>query len=117
MSEMTTTEAREKRKADFEAKMAMITRAAIAACGTFTDVMDYHEVSDEVKFYITNPDATAVSYHDQWVERMKRANWANGSVFDEERRLDPRIVSFFWLPRKLQLRAHLIRGIVKALDR
>jgi len=68
-----------------------------------------------VVFHLNNPDATASSSHDNWLEEKARMGWIYGRIKDEALKQHPCIVPFDHLPAEQQAKDVLFRGVVHAL--
>lgn len=71
---------------------------------------------DGVRFNIRHPRAPASASHDNWLRDKKEAGWKYGAIKDPEKKEHPCFVPFKELPKEQQVKDHLFKSIVAALN-
>lgn len=103
----------------YEADRAWMTDHGDAGIVAWADTEDATRANilNRIKRVLSDPRFSDATFHNEWVDTMKKAGWSHGKHYDEFAKSDPLMVPFHLLPPVHQAKERLFRSVVLSLSR
>ncbi len=69
-----------------------------------------------VKFHLDNPDATASSGHEKWLDEKRKEGWVYGAVKNVDLKQHPCFLKFDDIPKEFKAKGFVFKAIVNSLS-